>query len=100
MDKREQLQEEYEDALLALILEENMEAEGQRLSEENQRLLQDPNAAVPVDTSKRCIRAIRRSPYQNLLRKVGTALAVLLRRAIPLLLLAGLIWWVIHRFGL
>ena len=34
MDKREQLQENYEDALLALILEQNMEAEGQRLSEE------------------------------------------------------------------
>ena len=49
MDKREQLQENYEDALLALILEQNMEAEGQRLSEENQRLLQDPgNPTAPA----------------------------------------------------
>lgn len=99
MDKREQLQEDYEDALLALIMEENLEAEGQRLSQENQRLLQDPEAAVPVDISKRCIKAIRRSPYQNMLRKIGTALAVLLRRAVPLLLLGGLIWWAVHQFG-
>ena len=99
MDKRDQLQENYEDALLALILEQNMEAEGQRLSEENQRLLQDPEAAVPVDISKRCIKAIRRSPYQNMLRRLGTTLAVLLRRAIPLLLLGGLVWWAVHRFG-
>lgn len=93
-------QEKYEDALLAQMVQEALADEGDRLREENERLLQDPNAAVPVDISKRCIRAIRRSPYQNMLRKLGTALAVLLRRAVPLLLLAGLAWWAIHRFGL
>lgn len=92
-------QEKYEDALLAQMVQEALADEGDRLREENERLLQDPNAAVPVDISKRCIRAIRRSPYQNMLRKLGTALAVLLRRTVPLLLLAGLIWWAVHRFG-
>lgn len=91
-------QEKYEDALLAQMVQEALADEGDRLREENERLLQDPNAAVPVDISKRCIRAIRRSPYQNMLRKLGTALAVLLRRTVPLLLLAGLIWWAVHRF--
>lgn len=91
-------QEKYEDALLAQMVQEALADEGDRLREENERLLQDPNAAVPVDISKRCIRAIRRSPYQNMLRKLGTALAVLLRRTAPLLLLAGLIWWAVHRF--
>lgn len=93
-------QEKYEDALLAQMVQEALADEGDRLREENERLLQDPNAAVPVDISKRCIRAIRRSPYQNMLRKLGTALVVLLRRALPLLLLAGLIWWAVHRFGM
>ncbi|MBP3521171.1 MAG: hypothetical protein J6J87_07495 [Oscillospiraceae bacterium] len=93
-------QEKYEDALLAQMVQEALADEGDRLREENERLLQDPNAAVPVDISKRCIRAIRRSPYQNMLRKLGTALAVLLRRTVPLLLLAGLIWWAVHRFGM
>lgn len=93
-------QEKYEDALLAQMVQEALADEGDRLREENERLLQDPNAAVPVDISKRCIRAIRRSPYQNMLRKLGTALAVLLRRTVPLLLLAGLIWRAVHRFGM
>lgn len=93
-------QEKYEDALLAQMVQEALADEGDRLWKENERLLQDPNAAVPVDISKRCIRAIRRSPYQNMLRKLGTALAVLLRRTVPLLLLAGLIWWAVHRFGM
>lgn len=93
-------QEKYEDALLAQMVQEALADEGDRLREENERLLRDPNAAVPVDISKRCIRTIRRSPYKNMLRKLGTALAVLLRRAVPLLLLAALAWWAIHRFGL
>lgn len=89
-------QEDYEDALLSQMLREALADEGDRLREENERLRQDPNAAVPVDTSKRCIKAIRRSPYRDLLRKLGT----LLRRLLPLLLLAALAWWAIQQFGL
>lgn len=93
-------QDDYEDALLAQMLQDALADESRELHEENERLRQDPTAAVPVDTSKRVIKAIRRSPYQNLLRKIGTALAVLLRRLLPFALLILLAWWCIHRFGL
>ena len=93
-------QDAYEDALLAQMLQDALADESAQLREENERLRQDPNAAVPVDISKRVIKSIRRSPYQNLLRKLATALAVLLRRLLPFVLLILLVWWGIHRFGL
>lgn len=59
MTKREQLQEQYEDALFAIMMAELAESEGAKAWKENERLKQDPNAAVPLEVQERCLRTIR-----------------------------------------
>lgn len=60
MTRREQLQEQYEDALFALMMDEVATVQGQRLLEENERLKNDPEAAVPEEVSKHCLQTIRK----------------------------------------
>lgn len=71
MNQREQLQEQYEDALFALLVNDMMEAEGKRLLEENERLKQDPSAAVPDEVNARCIRTINRAFARKRRRSAG-----------------------------
>ena len=47
MNKNEQLHEQYEDALFALLMNEVAEANGNELMQKNEELLADPDAAVP-----------------------------------------------------
>ena len=58
MTNREKLQENYEDSVLALLMDEFAESEGQRYIEENDRLRQDPSAAVPEEVEKRALQVI------------------------------------------
>lgn len=60
MKTREQLQEEYEDALFALLMYDVAELEGRHAAEENERLLHDPNARVPEDLDRKCLQLINR----------------------------------------
>lgn len=60
MKTREQLQEEYEDALFALLMYDVAELEGRHAAEENERLLNDPNARVPEDLDRKCLQLINR----------------------------------------
>lgn len=60
MKTREQLQEEYEDALFALLMYDVAELEGRRAEEENERLRNDPNARVPEDLDRKCLQLINR----------------------------------------
>lgn len=59
MNRREQLQERYEDALFALLMDEIATMEGKQAQEENERLKNDPSAAIPEDVDKRCLQTIR-----------------------------------------
>lgn len=59
MTRHEQLMENYEDALFALLMDEVAQQEGEKLREENRRLQEDPAAAVPLRTDQRCLRTIR-----------------------------------------
>ena len=61
MTDRKRLLDNYEDALFALMMDELAEQEGQRLLEENERLKQDPAAAIPEDVDKRCLKTIKRT---------------------------------------
>lgn len=47
MNRREQLIDNYEDALFAVLMDKVAEEEGAKLREENQRLQEDPAAEVP-----------------------------------------------------
>lgn len=71
MNRKEQLQERYEDALFALLMDDMMDEEGKRLLEENKRLNQDPSAAVPDDVNARCIKTINRAFTRKRCRSVG-----------------------------
>lgn len=71
MTRREQLQEQYEDALFALLMEEVAESEGRKALEENERLKQDPDAEVPAEVVRRCRRTIDREFAKQNVRSVG-----------------------------
>ena len=59
MTKHEQLLENYENALFALLMDEVAQQEGEKLRAENRLLREDPAAVVPPQTEQRCLRTIR-----------------------------------------
>lgn len=87
MTNRERIEENYEDALFALWMDDFARRRGEQLLEENERLMQDPNAAVPEDVRRRNLRLIR--------REVGKANRVPLkavgRKALHLVAIAALV---------
>lgn len=71
MNRREQFQDQYEDALFALLMDDIATMEGKKAEEENKRLQNDPTAAVPEDIDRRCMRTIRRRFAKQKARAVG-----------------------------
>lgn len=71
MTRRENLQEQYEDALFALLMDDLAWQEGERLLEENERLKNDPDAEVPEEVMARCRRVINREFAKKQASKVG-----------------------------
>lgn len=71
MNRREQLQDRYEDALFALLMDDIATIEGQKAEEENRRLQNDPSAAVPEDVDRRCMKTIRRHFAKQKARATG-----------------------------
>lgn len=78
MTQHERLLEEYEDAYFALLMEEVAKKEGERLEALNEKLQNDPEAAVPESLDKRCLETIDRyfakQQRQTSLRRVGKVL--------------------------
>jgi len=68
MKSKEQLWEDYEDALFALLMDKVAEDEGVRLYEENERLRRDPAAEVPPEFDRKSREAIIRA-FQELYGK-------------------------------
>lgn len=71
MTRRENLQEQYEDALFALLMDDLAWQEGERLLEENERLKNDPDAEVPEEVMARCRKVINREFAKRRASKVG-----------------------------
>ena len=61
MNRNDRLYNDYEDALFALLMDKVAQEEGARLLEENERLKNDPNAAVPPELDKKSLETIRRT---------------------------------------
>ncbi len=80
MTRREQLQDRYEDARFALLMDEIAAAEGEQAEGENERLKHDPAAAVPEDLDRRCTQTIRRARTRRRLRAVGRFTGKALKR--------------------
>lgn len=58
MTRHERLQEQYEDALFALLMDGVAVSEGEKALDEHERLRDDPDAAVPELVERRCIKTI------------------------------------------
>lgn len=59
MTREEQLMQEYEDLTFKILMDRVAQAEGARLLEENERLLADPEAAVPESVQRRVEKTIQ-----------------------------------------
>ena len=73
MTKRERLRENYEEALFALLMDEVAVAQGKEALEENERLKRNPDAAVPEQVTKKCLRVIRQCFRREKARFAGRA---------------------------
>lgn len=60
MTRREKLQEQYEDALFALLMDDLAVEEGKKAYEQNERLKADSSFEVPSESRKRCVETIAR----------------------------------------
>lgn len=91
MTQREQLRDNYEDALFALLMDEFAEREGERLLKENERLKLDPDIVVSDELDKRCIKTIDRTLAKRRRHKVKyAAYRVISRVAVAVLAVAVL----------
>lgn len=71
IDKYMSLQEQYEDALFALLMADAAAAENLAVQEEMDMLKADPASGVPKAADERCRQTIRRYLVQEKARKVG-----------------------------
>ena len=83
MTRREKLEEQYEDAYFALLMDAVAEKEGARLEELNDQLNRDPTAAVLEEIDRRCRKVInrhfaeqRRSGYWRTTKRVLNRAAI------------------------
>ena len=58
MTRREELQEAYEDAMFALLMDYVAESEGKKALEENRALQEDPDAEIPQEVRRACLKAV------------------------------------------
>ena len=59
MKSREELRNDYEEALFAIIMDDIIELDGEALLAERERLMQSDEAKVPDDVNERCIAFIK-----------------------------------------
>ena len=73
MNHSQKLFDQYEDALLAILMDELAEADGEELHALNEKLKEDPDAAVPVRLEQKCLQSIgkefRRQKIQAVKRR-------------------------------
>lgn len=96
MTRREKLEEQYEDALFALLMDDIADEEGQALLEENERLKHDPSAAVPEELDKKCRKIIRNTFRKEQGRAFGRASYRMFQRVAVVAVLAALLFTVAY----
>ena len=64
MAEKKELYEQYEEAFFAVLMDQIADAEGEALMVENHLLQDDPAAAIPAETTRRCLRLIRRQSHK------------------------------------
>ena len=71
MNRHEQLVDNYEDALFALLMEKAAEYEGAKLLEELEELNNDDSFEIPTELDRRCLRTIRLAGTKRRLRRLS-----------------------------
>ena len=83
MNSYDVTRDRYEDTLLERLMEAVRLAQGQAALAENERLKEDPDAAVPGELNEKCRRIIRKGYHKGQLRSSGrTTLRVVSRVAL------------------
>lgn len=80
MANRNQLQERYEEAMFALLLDDVAEEEGQELLKLAEELNHDPDAAVPEELDQTCKKLISDAVRKEKLRRTGRVTIRVLRK--------------------
>lgn len=80
INKREQLQDNFENAVFALLMDEFAVSEGEKALQENELLKRDSTAAVPEKTRKRCKKTIQMYYAAKTARTAGRTTVKTLRR--------------------
>lgn len=92
MNRHEELQDRYEDALFALLMDKIAMAEGEEALEEIERLKSDPEAAIPEDVDRRCLQTIQRHFAKRKARTVGRLTLKAVKYAVMAAGIAGLMF--------
>ena len=92
MTKREELLEQYEDALFSLLMDEFAENEGKEALKENEHLKADPNFVVPEELHQRCKRTIALYFAKRSIKNTGRVFAGLIRKVAMVALIGMLLF--------
>ena len=92
MTKYEQLMENYEDALFALLMERAIEEQGARFLEENERLKNDTGFSIAAGLNRKINRLINRMFCEGNADKMWRFTGRLIRRVAVIVLVATLLF--------
>lgn len=91
MKTHEELWEDYENAKFTLLMERVTQIEGEELIRENERLKNDPSAAVPEDLDKKCLKTIHKAFAKQRRRKAtATVYRAIQKIAVPVFAIVSL----------
>lgn len=86
------MQEAYEDAMFALLMDYVAESEGKKAIEENEALRRDPDAAVPEEVRKACMKEIGRSFRKSSARSMGRFTMKVVNKVAIVALVGGILF--------
>ena len=86
MSRHDQLWENYENALFALLMDEVAVTQGKEAIRENARLSLDESAQVPNEVTRRCLEAISQQFRKQKIRAVGRGTWAIIKK-IPVLVM-------------
>lgn len=96
MPNRNQIQEQYEEAMIALLMDGVAEEEGRELLEQAEMLNRDPNAAVPQKLDQRCRKIIGKAGQKERWVHARQWTLKALRRVVMVAILAGMLFAVAY----
>lgn len=91
MKNREELIEQYEDALFTLLMYDIAQAEGEEALKLNELLKNDPHAALPESLQRRCKRTIRNAFAKQSVKRAGRTAGKVIQRISVAAILAVLL---------